>query len=513
MPNYSRKHSNDLAASLRLAELRELQSQLSSVMQDENDEVSSSVLDSSIHSTASLPGLEPSSKRDSVGNIRRLSRSRSLSKEGPRRTTTTQQCPRRISNDLAACRPLAELRLLQRQLSSVIQDENDEASSSGLDTSVHSSSASQIVDARISHGTDSEYDVESGGMPSVYKPFQNGSNKNVTQVTSSQTLVTMTCHSSTTDETKSEISSSNINQSDSSAAANINPVEPKLPRWRRNWISRSKTFSRSKSRDRSKSNDSRLSVSRRSSILTQMRSKKESSIDDVEKQSLTGQLPNYDFLTDSDKERGSLKAGHHWWHGVFILSLVSMVACIITLWAPYPIGARMSSSEIAKMPWSNGCIGVETCICPRETICADDLLSMIFLTIARASAWFGYPLYMLLFLSKCSNLNNFLQTTAARCWVNFSDSHKVHSLFGCIVAIETTSHSFFHLLRWARRSNDIQLLWTTKTGITGLIAFSLTPLIALPMAVPFLKKRMKFEWRKGKSLRHRCTYVCNLCFT
>ena len=156
----------------------------------------------------------------------------------------------------------------------------------------------------------------------------------------------------------------------------------------------------------------------------------------------------------------------------------------------------MSSSEVAKMPWSNGCIGVETCICPRETICADDLLSMIFLTIARASAWFDYPLYMLLFLSKCANLNNFLQTTAARCWVNFSDSHKVHSIFGCIVAIETTSHSFFHLLRWARRSNDIQLLWTTNTGITGLIAFSLTPLIALPMAVPFLKKRMKFELSK-----------------
>ena len=154
------------------------------------------------------------------------------------------------------------------------------------------------------------------------------------------------------------------------------------------------------------------------------------------------------------------------------------------------------------MPWSNGCIGVATCICPRETICADDLISMIFLTIARASAWFDYPLYMLLFLTKCANLNNFLQTTAARVWINFSDSHRVHSLFGIIVAIETSSHTFFHLLRWARRMDDIQFLWTTKTGITGLIAFSLTPLITLPMAVPFLKNRMKFEWRKGKSYFH-----------
>lgn len=506
MPNYSRKQSNDLAASMRLAELRELQSHLSSLIQDGNDELSDSGLDSSMHSSASLPlGVIESGL--AISSVQ-LSGSRSSFSKVGTKTTTTPRYSRRASNDLAASLRLEELRLLQSQLSSVMQDENNELSASGLDNSNHSI-ASQIsidksasgVDARIYHGSDSEHDIESDGMPSVYKPLHCGSSKNLTRVTSSQTLVTMTCHSTaSSDDTKSDDSASNININQTAAG-------PKL--LRQSWVARSKTFSRSKSSDLSKSNDSQLSVSRRSSIFAQMRSKKETSIDDLEKQSLTGQLPNYDFLTDSDKERSSLKANHHWWHGVFVLSLLSMVACIITLWAPYPIGARMPSSEIAKMPWSNGCIGtVKTCICPRETICADDLLSMIFLTIARASAWFDYPLYMLLFLSKCSNLNNFLQSTAARCWVNFSDSHKVHSLFGCIVAIETTSHSFFHLLRWARRSNDIQLLWTTKTGITGLIAFSLTPLIALPMAVPCLKKRMTFEWRKGKTFKYCCTYLC-----
>jgi len=172
-------------------------------------------------------------------------------------------------------------------------------------------------------------------------------------------------------------------------------------------------------------------------------------------------LPNYDFLKKEDDAKqsygGSIRPATKWWHGVFIFSLISMLACIVTLWAPYPIGARMPSATIATMPFSNGCIGLQSCICPRETICADDVLSMIFLTIARSTAWFNYPLYMLLFLSKANNLNDFLQKTALRCWINFSDFHRVHTLFGIVVGLESTCHSFFHLLRWARRKNDIQV--------------------------------------------------------
>jgi len=159
--------------------------------------------------------------------------------------------------------------------------------------------------------------------------------------------------------------------------------------------------------------------------------------------------PNYDFLQAEQDEldEGSLRPGAKWWHGVFIFSLISMLACIITLWGPYPIGARVPSAIVATTPWSDGCQGLKSCICPRETVCADDLLSMIFLTIARSSAWFDYPLYMLLFMSKANNLNNFLQHTALRCWINFSDYHHVHSLFGIVVGFESTIHAFFHTLR------------------------------------------------------------------
>ena len=190
------------------------------------------------------------------------------------------------------------------------------------------------------------------------------------------------------------------------------------------------------------------------------------------------------------------------------------------------LGARMSTEEVAATPWSDGCQnGLQTCvsinkwpclyakyyywyaikiltyillyfplntqICPRETICADSLASMIYLTIARCSAWFDYPLYMVLFLSKCDNLNNLMQRTSLRVWLNFSEVclsksvmqniylyhsffnippfytiiyssqtwkyHHCHTLFGIIVGIETLSHSFFHILRWATRNDDIQV--------------------------------------------------------
>ena len=168
--------------------------------------------------------------------------------------------------------------------------------------------------------------------------------------------------------------------------------------------------------------------------------------------------PSYRFLAkDDSKVKVSIQAGHLWWRGVFVISTLMAIACIIALWAPYPVGLRMPSDQVAQMPWSGGCKGIDSCVCPRATICADDLLSMIFLTLARTSAWFDYPLYMLLFLSKARNLNNFLQGTMLKCWINFSDAHRVHSLFGIIVGIESTSHSFFHLLRWARRKDDIQV--------------------------------------------------------
>ena len=73
--------------------------------------------------------------------------------------------PRRLSNELAVSVRLEELRELQTQLSSVIQDENDVASASdGLDNSMHSTVSSRSIRSIV--GTDQSHDdVESGVAP------------------------------------------------------------------------------------------------------------------------------------------------------------------------------------------------------------------------------------------------------------------------------------------------------------------------------------------------------------
>lgn len=50
-----------------------------------------------------------------------------------------------------------------------------------------------------------------------------------------------------------------------------------------------------------------------------------------------------------------------------------------------------------------------------------------------------------------------------------------------------------------------QLLYSSETGRTGLLAFIVGILIIVPMSVPFVKNRMSFEWRKGE-----CKYSTDL---
>ena len=416
-------------------------------------------------------------------------------------STSTQgrrRC-RRMSNELAGSVRLDQLRQLQSQLSELIKhddkldediihiDDIDDSYTSSLSTS---SRERCISDGASIGGND---DIESGKITTVYRPQRHQQHTYEVDPTlnhgqsSTTSFVSPTSSDNSADENESISSSGRTAKTVSTSGSSRYGTRPTLRR-------------RSSSLFRKDTNGNRRSIRH---------------------------LPTYDFLRkDNDKKEGrSLLPNGKWWHTVFLFSLISMIACILTLWLPYPFGARMNSEQVAAMGYSSGCQGVQTCICPRETICADDALSMIFLTIARASAWFSYPLYMLLFLSKANNLNNFLQTTALRCWINFSDYHHVHSLFGIIVGFESMSHSFFHILRWVRRNNDIQvciyhvykspsltlrsnfffplllsqpqLLWTSQTGITGLIAIFVCPLIVLPMTVPSLKKRMSFELRKG----------------
>lgn len=187
----------------------------------------------------------------------------------------------------------------------------------------------------------------------------------------------------------------------------------------------------------------------------------------------------------------------HWWHTIYLFSSLSLACCLLQIMLPPPFGMQMTSAEVAESGIApGGCQdGMSRCICPRSTVCATDLVSMILLAIARCSAFFDYPLYMMMFFSKCHNLNNILRRSVLREFIDFGDMHHIHSIFGVVIGIETMSHSFFHILRWVL-NKELYLLWSTATGITGVLACSVTAAIVWPMCIPAMKRCIPFEARK-----------------
>ncbi len=441
-------------------------------------------------------------------------------------------------NDLSACNRLKQLRNLQNQLAMMITDARREPvdgdDGPGLDDSARSttsltSAVSNTEASNRSIGTSTRSaltlpaDIETGMWSGLKPSTVKTSIETLLSMEDVQPLVKSENYVQGLESMPSIPNSKDVNissQDESQAppenvAEGTNSVDPSLQhdRGRR---SRSSSFSRPFGRRRSRSRGSTSSRGSKSGPLMFRRSKEKEPF--LDEKPISGHLPTYDFLSkqDEEKEERSLFPGAKWWHGVFIFSIVSALACVTTLWAPYPIGARMPTEMVAEMPFSNGCQdGLQTCICPRETICADDLVSMIFLTISRTSAWFDYPLYMLLFLSKANNLNNYLQKTVLRCWVNFSDYHKVHSLFGVVVAIESASHSFFHILRWARRYDDIQVGMLLTRNLSAIcfklkILYQTQSYLILCLIFPtvFVEPSYRHHWthRIGAMSFHRSTH-------
>jgi len=118
-------------------------------------------------------------------------------------------------------------------------------------------------------------------------------------------------------------------------------------------------------------------------------------------------------------EYGGKTSTPYWWYAIFIFSVMSLLICLLQVFLPPPFGFRMTSSEIEAIGIApDGCEdGLERCICPRETICATSKISIALLALARCSAFFDYPLYMMMFLSKAHNINNILRRTVLREWI------------------------------------------------------------------------------------------------
>jgi len=128
-------------------------------------------------------------------------------------------------------------------------------------------------------------------------------------------------------------------------------------------------------------------------------------------------------------------------------------------------------------------------------VCATEWHEVVFLAFARASAYFDYPMYMLLFLTKCHNLCGAAYRTYLKEWLPLDDAHHLHTFAGTFVACEVVWHSSWHVARWAC-GGDLRFLWEHRTGVTGAVALLVTPLIAVPMMFEKARKRVPYEYRK-----------------
>jgi hypothetical protein len=220
-----------------------------------------------------------------------------------------------------------------------------------------------------------------------------------------------------------------------------------------------------------------------------------------------------------EKKKGEVQGGRpqltHW---LFALCSLCMCWAILSLLAPPPIG--VNTGRVCGESGEES--GTGFCICPRKTVCAKTWESLLFLVFSRASAYFDYPLYVCLFMTKARNLTDALQRSYISEFLPLDDLHHVHSLAGNIVSIEVLWHSFWHMLRWGLQG-DIHLLWTHTTGISGMICLLLTGVIALPFSIHRLRRIISFEARKAmhylsfaapshSQIRQRVEQTCRRCF-
>ena len=87
---------------------------------------------------------------------------------------------------------------------------------------------------------------------------------------------------------------------------------------------------------------------------------------------------------------------------IWLLCMFCVLWIVITTFAPEPIGQLQTSPNDEGSWW----------ICPRRTVCAENLVTMVLLGISRVSAYFVYPLIILMFISKANHINTALSRSA-----------------------------------------------------------------------------------------------------
>lgn len=117
------------------------------------------------------------------------------------------------------------------------------------------------------------------------------------------------------------------------------------------------------------------------------------------------------------------------------------------------------------------------------------------LAVSRASAFSMYPMLVVVFFTKMKATHCYLNRTPLSMYLGIlNQAHEYHAHAGACIAFDVWIHALFHLLRWTSQGN-LNLLWTSAAGLSGLITVIATPLIAFPMM--YFKNSLSYEIRKG----------------
>ena len=100
---------------------------------------------------------------------------------------------------------------------------------------------------------------------------------------------------------------------------------------------------------------------------------------------------------------------------------------------------------------------------------------------------------ILVFLSKLRAVHTYLSKSPLGMYIN-QDSHELHVYCGWTIFFCSIIHATCHIARSAVQQN-LDLLYSHATGVTGVIIFVSCLLICIPMT--FLRKYITYEWRKS----------------
>jgi len=124
--------------------------------------------------------------------------------------------------------------------------------------------------------------------------------------------------------------------------------------------------------------------------------------------------------------------------------LVKRVQMLTTLYACLVLIPELGSTTYSSTP-------PYAELCPRSSICSENLLQVVMISFSRVSAYYMFPQLTLVFLTKCYKLVGSLQSSVLSIYLPFEDLHLIHVNAGLDIAKMSLVHTVFHVARWILR--------------------------------------------------------------